>query len=93
MGGIISASRRKNTVKESRILIDRDTWIHVNIYIYQDKCILKTGIPRYTYIYTKINLYKYRDTKIYVYIYTKINVYKRQGYLDICINIYTKINV
>ena len=34
VGGIISASRRKNTVKESRILIDRDTWIYVNIYIF-----------------------------------------------------------
>ena len=34
VGGIISASRRKNTVKESRILIDKDTYRYMYIYIY-----------------------------------------------------------
>ena len=27
VGGMISASRRKNTVRESRIEIDRETWV------------------------------------------------------------------
>ena len=27
VGGMISASRRKNTVKESRMEMDKDTWI------------------------------------------------------------------
>ena len=36
VGGIISASRRKNTVRESRMLMDKLTWENIQIYCQQE---------------------------------------------------------